>query len=142
MHHTTLLIALATLCACTATPRHLTDAGEQPLPVWSAEDLAKPIAVRPLGATPESSRFAIRLREAEKPHIHREHDIVVVLMQGLARVHLGEHIHDMRPGDVMEIPRGVVHWAIPVDGPCVVYAVFTPTYDGSDTHPVDVPAPR
>jgi mannose-6-phosphate isomerase-like protein (cupin superfamily) len=138
MRMTLSLICLLLLSACTeSSPRQFTQDAERQIPVWTAEELAKPIAVRPLGNTPETSRFAIRLNEAEKPHIHRDHDLIAVVLEGYATAHVGAQIFHMKPGDLVEIPRGVIHWVMPVDGPCVAYAVFSPTYDGSDNHPVE-----
>jgi mannose-6-phosphate isomerase-like protein (cupin superfamily) len=106
-------------------------------PAWTAQELAKPIAVRRLRATPETSVSLIRLAGAEQPHLHRDHDLVVVLLSGAARLHLGERTVEVRPGDVMEIPRGVVHWAENSGpGASEVYALFSPPYDGLDHIPV------
>jgi mannose-6-phosphate isomerase-like protein (cupin superfamily) len=113
-------------------------------PLWTAEELAKPIAVRRLRATAETSVSLIRLMKAEQPHIHKDHDLVVVLLSGSARLHLGERTVAVHPGDVMEIPRGVVHWAENT-GPeaSEVYAVFSPPYDGHDNLPTaTTPLPR
>lgn len=131
------LAVLALLAACTPAPRQFSPDGERPPLAWSAEDLAKPIAVRPLGATAESSRAAIRLATAEKPHTHNEHDLVALVTSGTVRMHLGDQVFEMRPGDVVEIPRGVVHWAQPLDGVAEAYVIFTPPYDGTDHHPVE-----
>ncbi len=114
-------------------------------PLWTPSELAKPIAVRRLRETKETSVSLIRLAGSEQPHIHKDHDLVVVLLSGQARLHLGNRVVDGRPGDVMEIPRGVVHWAKNT-GPdaSLVYAIFSPPYDGLDnvpTPPVPLPPP-
>jgi mannose-6-phosphate isomerase-like protein (cupin superfamily) len=104
---------------------------------WTAEEMAKPIAVRRRHATAETSVSLIRLAGAEQPHIHKDHDLVVMLLSGSARLHLGQRIIDVRPGDVMEIPRGVVHWAENTGSSASeVYAIFSPPYDGQDHLPV------
>lgn len=114
-------------------------------PLWTPAELEKPIAVRRLRATKETSVSLIRLAGAEQPHIHKDHDLVVVLLSGQARLHLGDRVVDVHPGDVMEIPRGVVHWAQNTGTEASqVYAIFSPPYDGLDnlpTPPVPLPSP-
>jgi mannose-6-phosphate isomerase-like protein (cupin superfamily) len=106
-------------------------------PAWTVAELAKPIAVRRLQATKHTSMNIIRLAGAEQPHMHRDHDLIVVVLNGTARVHLGEHVMDVRSGDIMEIPRGVVHWAENTGSEASeVYAIFSPPYDGLDHIPV------
>ncbi|MBA3698570.1 MAG: cupin domain-containing protein [Planctomycetes bacterium] len=112
-------------------------------PLWSESEQAKPIAVRRLRSTKETSVSLIRLAGAEQPHIHKDHDLVVVLLSGSARLHLGMNTVEVHPGDVMEIPRGVVHWAENTGpGASEVYAIFSPPYDGLDNLPVPpIPLP-
>lgn len=144
-----LVLCALVLAGCSAPPtpprgRVITTLPEPVAPLWTADELAKPIAVRRLRATAEVSVSLIRLAGAEQPHIHKDHDLVVVLLSGTARLHLGGRTIDVRPGDVMEIPRGVVHWAENT-GPeaSEVYAVFSPPYDGRDNLPVPpVPLPK
>jgi mannose-6-phosphate isomerase-like protein (cupin superfamily) len=104
---------------------------------WSDEEKTKPIAVRRVRATHELSVNYIRLAGAEKPHIHQTHDLVVVMLRGQARLHIGDRQIDVVPGDIMEIPRGVVHWAENIGNTASeVYAIFSPPYDGLDNIPV------
>ncbi|MBA3687032.1 MAG: cupin domain-containing protein [Planctomycetes bacterium] len=135
----TCLPALALLlagCGDAPSPRIITPALTIDQVAWTAADLVKPIAVRPLRSDADSTAMLIRLDGAERPHVHAEHDLVVVLRSGRGVIHLDGRSHEIGPGDVMEIPRGVVHWAESDGGPCEVYAVFTGTYDGSDVIPV------
>lgn len=145
-----LVLCTLLLVGCTSSPQQHTRGRVHttlPEPVdalWTTDELAKPIAVRPLRRTAETSVSLIRLAKAEQPHIHKDHDLVVVLLSGTARLHLGNRTIDVRPGDVMEIPRGVVHWAENT-GPeaSEVYAIFSPPYDGRDNLPVPpVPLPK
>lgn len=130
---------LTVLTACGEPPRGrvvTADGPAEPV-VWSAEEQAKPIAVRKLRATPGTSQSLIRLHGAEKPHIHQNHDLVVVMLSGGGVLHLGERSVPVHPGDVMEIPRGTVHWAENTDPVASeVYVVFSPPYDGLDNIPV------
>ena len=88
--------------------------------------------------TPEASHHWIRLSGPEKPHIHKTHDLTVVVVEGEANVHFQKQTYRVVPGDVIFIPRGAVHWAQnrTPDG-AVVYAVFTPPSDGKDYLQVD-----
>jgi mannose-6-phosphate isomerase-like protein (cupin superfamily) len=48
-------------------------------------------------------------------------------------MHLADRVIDVGPGDVIDVPRGVVHWAENVgDGASEAYAVFAPPFDGKD----------
>ena len=106
-------------------------------PSWSADELSKEIVIRHLGVTPETSHHIIRLKTAEKPHIHKHHDLTVFVLQGKALIHFGEQQLLAKTGDVIEIPRGIVHWAENLDKRgSQVYAVFNPPYDGKDYYPI------
>jgi mannose-6-phosphate isomerase-like protein (cupin superfamily) len=144
------IICALFLVGCTAASqsqargRVITTLPEPVDPLWTADELAKPIAVRPLRRSAEVSVSLIRLAGAEQPHIHRNHDLVVMVLSGRARLHLGDRTVEVRPGDVMEIPRGAVHWAENTGpGASEVYAIFSPPYDGRDNLPVPpVPLPK
>jgi quercetin dioxygenase-like cupin family protein len=151
----TLLLSAGTLllaaCGSTAVPvtyipqRYvdvLEPAGTVALPAWTPEELAKPVAARRRHGDEHHTTFFIHLSTGEKPHTHDDHDLAVVLVAGSATMHLGERTLPMASGDVVEIPRGTVHWAENATtdpAGCVAYAIFTPSYDGTDTHPA---APR
>lgn len=100
---------------------------------WTDEEKHKEIAVRKLRETPHASYHIIRLNASEKPHIHLNHDLAVFVLAGEAIVHLENKAIKIKPGDVVEIPRGIVHWGeILNNNPCEVYAIFTPAFDGVD----------
>ncbi len=104
---------------------------------WSAAEQEREIAVRTLKTTAETSHHLIRLRTREEPHIHRQHDLTVVVLAGKAIVHLGDKSYHTRAGDVVEIPRGIPHWAENIhDSASVVYAIYNPPFDGLDRHPL------
>lgn len=105
---------------------------------WTAEERARGMAVRSLKVTQETSHHLIRLRTAEPPHTHEFHDLTVYVLQGRAMVHLAGQTILVRPGDVIEIPRGVIHWAENLGpGDSLVYAIFNPPFDGKDRKLVD-----
>ena len=95
------------------------------------------MVVRRLRVTPETSHHIIRLKNAEKPHIHKHHDLTVFVLEGTAVIHFDNKNLIAKAGDVIEIPRGVVHWAENLDRRgSQVYAIFNPPYEGKDYHPV------
>lgn len=106
-------------------------------PKWSENELAQEIVVRNLRFTPETSHHIIRLITTERPHIHKDHDLTVFVLKGKALMHLGEERLVINAGDVIEILRGLVHWAENLEnGGSEVYAIFNPPYYGKDHHPV------
>lgn len=101
---------------------------------WTSDELARDIAVKPLRRNAESSYHLIRLQGKESPHVHESHDLVVFMRKGRARVYLKNRWLEMRRGDIIEIPRGILHWAEnAASGPSEVYAVFSPPLDAPDT---------
>jgi len=137
-----LLACVLVTIGCTSTQppvrgRVITTLPDPVNPLWSEAEQARNIAVRRLRATAEVSVSLIRLAGAEQPHFHKDHDLVVVLLSGSARLHLGNRTVEVHPGDVMEIPRGVVHWAENTGpGASEVYAIFSPPYNGLDNLPM------
>lgn len=104
---------------------------------WNQEELSRDVAMRTVRTTKEASFHIIRLQGLEKPHIHDEHDSAVFVLTGRARVSVGDTLFKVRAGDIIEIPRGTVHWAKNLDPEAsIVYAVFTPPYDGADRRDV------
>ena len=103
---------------------------------WTAEEIKKDIAIKTLTSVPEASYHLARLNAAEKPHIHRDHDLAVFILKGKARMHLANRVVEVRPGDVIEVGRGIVHWAERVGKePAYAYVIFTPAFDGKDAVP-------
>jgi quercetin dioxygenase-like cupin family protein len=86
---------------------------------------------------PAVSHFLVQIRDREQPHIHREHDATIVMLSGRGRLILKDRILMTREGDVLFIPKGMVHYYVN-DGlePTVVLAIFTPAYDGKDAEVV------
>lgn len=121
-------------CRTSVRPaRIISPEGILPKTAWSREERQKEIAVRTLKTTQEASFHLIRLRTTEKPHTHNNHDLTVVMLSGGARVFIEGRRYEVNPGDIVEIPRGKVHWAENrASEASEVYAVFTPPFDGKD----------
>lgn len=108
---------------------------------WTADEMSRPLVFKLLGKTREASYHLIRVGASEQPHTHDRHDIIVTVLRGNATVHLGRRVFRAEPGDVIEIPRGMVHWAEIAEGAsCEIYAVITPPFDGKDRQPALAPS--
>lgn len=112
---------------------------EGPLPaiVWSDEELAKDVAIRTVRQTEAASYHVVRLRTAEKPHVHDRSDLAVFVLSGRVNMHIGTRVVPARAGDVIDVPKGVPHWAENASTePSLAYVVFAPAFDGKDRRPV------
>lgn len=108
-------------------------------PVWTEEEKQADISRRMIKSNPDASSSWILLNRLEKPHTHNAHDLTVVMVRGEVAMHLGSKTEKIQKGDIIEIPRGVVHWAENTGAePALVYAVFTPLLEGNDYQ--EVPA--
>jgi quercetin dioxygenase-like cupin family protein len=109
---------------------------------WTAAELAKDVSTRSIRVTRNASYHMICLNKSEKPHVHDSHDMVVTVLSGQTRLNLNMKSYDLNPGDVVEIPRGTLHWVenLNPDGPpAEAFAVFTPAFQGKDIRFVNVP---
>tara|TARA_B100001971_G_C18247272_1_gene575292 strand:- start:349 stop:771 length:423 start_codon:yes stop_codon:yes gene_type:complete len=107
---------------------------------WSQDELTSDVAVKNLRATAEASFHLVRLKGAESPHIHDRHDLTVFILSGTSTVNFKDHAISMGPGDLIKIPRGVLHWAKNIgQDPTQAYAIFTPPFDGKDRRVVEYP---
>jgi len=129
-----------TIAACTPvnngkviTPTHILREIE-----WTPEELVQDVAHRILNKTQEASFHLIRLKGAEEPHIHETHDLTVFVVSGYGYVHFKDRSEKIKVGDVIYIPRGVIHWGenLSPNG-TEVYVVFTPPFDGTDVKVVE-----
>lgn len=100
---------------------------------WSVEELAKPIAVRPMHADAHASHHVVRIVTAEPPHYHDHSDLTVFVLRGRVRMNLADRQVLVRPGDVIVVPRSVLHWAENLDPTASeAYIIFTPPFDPAD----------
>ncbi len=95
-----------------------------------------------LWRTKLSSIHVVQIRAEEKPHIHKDHDLIVVLQRGNGTLFIGNAPLKIAQGSAASIPRGVPHAFINESAePAAAYAVFTPPFDGQDTVPLDAGSP-
>jgi mannose-6-phosphate isomerase-like protein (cupin superfamily) len=141
------IFTLSWLLACAPAPRlHLQDKGE-----LQQTDVEKIVADNPLGANEnikvttvaqgESvSHHIVQIRDRESPHIHKIHDGTVVMMRGRGYLMMENRRMDLSVGDVVYIPRGVLHYYVnSASEPTVAFVIFSPPFDGKDTIPVTAP---
>lgn len=90
-----------------------------------------------LGRTDALSFHLVQIRDRERPHVHAEHDLTVVVLQGSGRLYIDGIAHDMRAGDVAVVPRGTPHYFVnSASTPAAAFVTFAPSYDGKDQLPV------
>ncbi|MFZ5628359.1 MAG: cupin domain-containing protein [Spirochaetota bacterium] len=100
---------------------------------FTEEEKLRPFVIKEIARDASSSRHLVLMNGAEQPHYHDRHNLVVTLKSGNNRLHLGERVIDMLPGQPVEIPKGALHWAENAGpGFSLVEAVFTPPFDGKD----------
>jgi quercetin dioxygenase-like cupin family protein len=67
-----------------------------------------------------------------RPHLHREHDEIIVFLRGEATFRIGDETRRVRANDVITIPAGIVHATLRAETECVLAAVFSPGFDLSN----------
>ncbi len=91
-----------------------------------------------LGRDAHTSHHVVHIRNAETPHRHDTHDLVVVILRGHGQMLLGTDRRPVAEGSILYIPRGTVHAFANESGePASAYAMYTPPYDGKDKVDVD-----
>ena len=119
----------------------VTPEGSLPAITWTDEELGKDVAIRTVRQTDAASYHVVRLLKAEKPHVHDRSDLSVFVLSGSVNMHLGSRVVPVGPGQVIDVPKGVSHWAENASSqPSFAYVVFAPAFDGKDRRPVDDPA--
>ncbi len=87
--------------------------------------------------SPTASVHIVQIRDAEKPHVHAEHDLRVVVVRGRGTIHIRDRTFRAGVGSVFEIEKGVPHFFVNGGpGPAAALVTFTPPFDGKDIVPV------
>ncbi|MBI3574908.1 MAG: cupin domain-containing protein [Gammaproteobacteria bacterium] len=90
---------------------------------YAPRSLEKVLAANPLGENesfkvtalyenPRSRHVLVQVRDREPAHVHTDSDITVWLLQGQGVMHVGGKEHPVKAGDVIHIPRDVVHYYV------------------------------
>jgi mannose-6-phosphate isomerase-like protein (cupin superfamily) len=91
-----------------------------------------------LGRDAHTSHHVVAIRNAEVPHRHDHHDLLVVMLRGYGQMRLGAETRPVGAGSILYVPRATVHAFTNASGePAVAYAVYTPAFDGQDRIPVE-----
>lgn len=96
-----------------------TDGGDR----YAVRDLEKMLAANPLGEgeafkvtpifeNPRSKHVLVQVRDREPAHIHADSDITVWLLRGHGVLHVGNKQYPVKTGDVIHVPRDVVHYYV------------------------------
>lgn len=105
---------------------------------WTADEIAKDIALRKLYRSEAISTYLMRLKGKEFPHYHDRHDLSVTLLSGKSIIHFRDRDVVLLPGDALFIPKGTYHWAENIDPEAsVVFSLFSPAFDGKDRRKAD-----
>ena len=87
---------------------------------YAPRDLEKILATNPLGENeefkvtplyenPRSKHVLVQVRDREPAHVHTDSDITVWLLRGSGVMHIAGKEYAVKTGDVIHVPRDVVH---------------------------------
>lgn len=111
-------------------------------------DPAKVVADNPLGPNENIkmtnlgqgqgvSHHIVQIRDRESPHLHSTHDGTVTMISGRGYLMMNDKRIGLTAGDIVYVPRGVVHYYVNTGfEPSVAFVVFSPPFDGKDVVPV------
>ncbi|HWP60518.1 MAG TPA: cupin domain-containing protein [Candidatus Acidoferrales bacterium] len=95
------------------------------------------IKVVTLGEGETVSHHLVQIRDREPPHIHKVHDLTVVVLRGRGYLMLDGKRLELAAGDALYVPRGVPHYFVNESREvAVALVVFSPPFDGKDTIPL------
>ena len=98
------------------------------------------IKVSNLGRSVSASQHVVQIRDREILHVHKIHDATATMLRGQGYLVLDRKRINLKAGDIIHIQRGVAHQYVNTSSePTVVLAVYSPPFDGKDTHPVTAP---
>jgi len=142
-----LAAGLAFFSACVSGPHFYLQYGNE----YREVDLEKILADNPLapgenikvaslGRSASASQHVVQIRDREILHVHKLHDATVTMLRGQGYLVLADKRINLKVGDIIHIPRGVVHQYVnTASEPSVALAVYAPAFDGKDNHPVTAP---
>lgn len=138
------------IISCVPSPHFYLQDGGQLTHAHLEEVLAKNplppdqnIKVVTLGRGKDMSHHLVQIRFREAPHVHKKHDLSVVMLKGKGYLMLEQRRIELIKGDILFIPQGSVHYFVNTfSEPSVGLAVFSPAFDGKDSIPVGKTALR
>ncbi len=91
------------------------------------------VKVLPVHTDEAVSSFIIFVKKAVAPHYHKDHSEHVVVLEGKGLMQLGDEQRKIRKGDIVVIPKGVVHSVrVTSRKPMKVLSVQAPEFKGKD----------
>ena len=96
------------------------------------------VRVTELGQSESASHHLAQVRFSEPWHIHRFHDLTVLIYRGTGILQVGTNELAVAAGDILFVPRGLPHRMInQSQRPSVAVVVFTPALKEKDFEPID-----
>jgi quercetin dioxygenase-like cupin family protein len=91
-----------------------------------------------LGRSETVSHHLVQVRDGEAPHVHRRHDLTVLMLRGTATLTIEGREQAIAAGDIVFVARDRVHFVRNTGRtPAVALAVFSPPLRGEDSVPAD-----
>jgi len=97
----------------------------------------KEIEAVKLNETQNITQFLVFIKTSEFPHYHAEHDLTFTILEGEGELYLDGRKERLKKGDWAFIPAKTVHYYRNTAEISVLLAIFSPRYDGKDSHRVD-----
>lgn len=98
----------------------------------ASADPAAPITTAPFATGEHCSINLLSVKGAVPDHYHERHEETVLIEFGSGTMRLGDKKVRVAAGDLMHIPKGVVHGFVPDSGGVRVVSIFAPAFDGKD----------
>lgn len=95
-------------------------------------DPAAPITTAPFATGEHCSINLLSVKGIVPDHYHEKHEESVFIEFGTGTMRLGDKRVRVAAGDLMHIPKGVVHGFVPDSGAVRVVSIFAPAFDGKD----------
>jgi quercetin dioxygenase-like cupin family protein len=90
------------------------------------------------GQTGTSTARVLMVHDSLAPHLHADHDEIILMLRGKGDLTLAGRSREVRRGDLIFLPKGTVHsFVSTTNGYSGLLSIVSPAYDGKD----EIPAP-
>ncbi len=134
----TVVMPAVVVSACSPRSPHLVWEGRGDAKVVSVEEAVIPLpevapGVRtgPWASTEDATFQLLDAEAAERPHVHDDHDLTVVVLRGAGVLVVEDREYALQVGDVVHVGRGRAHHFHP-HGTVTGLAIYTPRLERSD----------
>ena len=108
--------------------RILTPAGREPTQSDAGQSKSG-VVLEQLRSEEGASFHILHVHTEQPPQTMSEHDVVLFVVQGKLKLHLGDKEFMIHVGDVVEIPRGTTHWVQnAASSESIAYLIVTPPF--------------